>query len=146
MEREISALCRFRRFLTKTSISRCLSLLDGSWCTFHAQTRIASGHHEEQRRLMTKIQTAIDVLLSCSGNDCQATLLDTLKSNLSVFEKELMGHLDHEELFFSSPVARKVSPSLSLRNNYSSTWYTHGCRRDAWCDGVICSAFWPEHF
>lgn len=67
---------------------------------------------------MKKIQTAIDILLSCSGNDCRATLLDALISNLSVFQKNLLVHLDHEELFFSSPVARKVSPSLSLRSNY----------------------------
>jgi len=62
---------------------------------------------------MTKIQTAIDFLLSGAGGkrgkDCRAKLLAELKFNLSMFEKKLLDHLDHEELFFTAPVARKVS-------------------------------------
>lgn len=76
---------------------------------------------------MQKIQNALDTLLSCSGGvdgkDCRATLLAALKYNLGVFQKELMDHLDHKELFFSAPVARKVSP-LSLRRHYCTVLHS----------------------
>lgn len=78
------------------------------------QTIIASVGHDEHKQLMQKIQNALDTLLSCSGGvdgkDCRATLLAALKYNLGEFQKQLMDHLDHKELFFSAPVARKVSP------------------------------------
>lgn len=35
--------------------------------------------------------------------------MDELKVYLSVFGKQLVEHLDHEEQFFATPVARKVS-------------------------------------
>lgn len=62
---------------------------------------------------MSKIQAAINTLLSGAdgsmGKDSRAALLVELKVNLSLFEKELIDHFDHEELFAVSPVARKVS-------------------------------------
>lgn len=93
---------------------------------FPGQTIISAVNHDEHKRLMQKIQNALDTLLSCSGGvdgkDCRATLLAALKYNLGVFQKELMDHLDHKELFFSAPVARKYLPMKTTKDLVRDSW------------------------
>lgn len=69
--------------------------------------------------LMSMIHTAIDTLFSGAvrsvDNTSRTKLLEDLKRNLSMFEKQLLAHLNHEEQFFAGPVARKVSHFRSTR-------------------------------
>lgn len=78
------------------------------------QTQVASEEHEAHAMLMDKIQTEIDNLLRFANRTNDSTvrsaLILELKMHLEMFEKQLIDHLDHEELFYAAPVARKVSP------------------------------------
>lgn len=78
-----------------------------------AQTRSVAEEHEEHDKLMASVQSALDSLLGGNKEGCneeadRAALLDRLKVDLAQFGKDLLEHLDQEELYFATPVARKV--------------------------------------
>lgn len=67
--------------------------------------------HEEHETLMRKVQAAIDSLVSgedSKDDSVRAILLGRLRADLTKFSNEALQHLDHEEHFFATPVARKV--------------------------------------
>ena len=62
---------------------------------------------------MASVQSALDSLLgddksACNEEADRAAMLDRLKTDLAQFGKDVLEHLDHEELYFATPVARKV--------------------------------------
>lgn len=100
-----------RIFLVCLSLPRSLNIhesLSGN-CI---QTRSVGEEHEEHEKLMASVQSALGCLLGGADDGKskadRVTILDKLKADLTRFGKDVLEHLDHEELYFATPVARKV--------------------------------------
>lgn len=61
---------------------------------------------------MESVQSTLHALLGGTDGINEEThrsaLLDRLRADLTQFGKDVLEHLDHEELYYATPVARKV--------------------------------------
>lgn len=78
------------------------------WANRYNQTRSVGEEHEQHETLMASVQSALDSLLDGNTKVDRAAVLDGLKADLNKFGKDVLEHLDHEELYYATPVARKV--------------------------------------
>lgn len=78
---------------------------------------------------MGSVQSALDSLLGGTDGSKdeadRAALLNRLKADLAQFGKDLLEHLNHEEFYFATPVARKVCQVQPQSRGFGKSWY-HG--------------------
>lgn len=79
---------------------------------------------------MAQVQSGIDALTGGPGatNDevARAAILGELRTNLTQFGKDVLAHLDNEEMYYATPVARKASTTKFRRVPHLPTC-TPGC-------------------
>eukprot|EP00903_Cladosiphon_okamuranus_P016395 g15119.t1 len=97
---------------------------------FPGTTRSVAEEHEEHEKLMASVQSAVDSLLGGKGgSDDDAdrlALLDKLKADLTQFGKDVLEHLDHEELYYATPVARKYLSIKTAKELARKSWEATG--------------------